>query len=63
MVGKTECVNGVLNQYLRNLVGVNQQNWAEYVGRTEFNCNVAIHLATYGSSFMMAYGVRSDLLT
>ena len=28
-----ECMNGVLNQYLRNLVGVDQGDWADYVGR------------------------------
>jgi hypothetical protein len=33
------------------------------VGRAEFSCNVAMHLATKGSSFVVAYGVRSNLLT
>jgi hypothetical protein len=32
MVGKPEHMNEVLNQYLRNLVGVDQQDWANYVG-------------------------------
>jgi hypothetical protein len=58
-----ECVNGVLNQYLTNLVGVDQRDWADYVGRAEFRSNVAMHLATKGSSFAMACGVRSNLLT
>ena len=57
MDGKTERVNGVLKQYLRNLVGADQGDWADYVGRAEFSCNVATHLATKGSSFMVAYGV------
>jgi hypothetical protein len=58
MVGKTERVN----QYLRNLVGADQRDWVHYVGRAEFSCNVAMHLATKGSSFVVAYGVRSNLL-
>jgi hypothetical protein len=52
-----------IDQYLRNLVGVDQRGWADYVGRAEFHYNVAMHLATKGSSFVMACGVRSNLLT
>ena len=63
MVGKTERVNGVLKQYLRNLVGADQRDWADYVGRAEFSYNVAMHLATKGSSLMLAFGVGSNLLT
>src|SRR6202022_3745377 len=33
MDGKTQRVNGVLKQYLRNLVGADQGDWADYVGR------------------------------
>ncbi len=62
-VWKTERVNGFFNQYLRNLVGADQRDWADYVGRAEYSCNVAMHLATKGSSFVVAYGVRSNLLT
>ena len=36
-------------------MGANQGDWANYVGRAEFSCNVAMHLATKGSSFVMAY--------
>ena len=59
MVGKMEHVNGVLNQYLRNLVGVDQGDWADYVGRAEFNYNVAMHLATKELSFVVAYDVHA----
>ena len=57
--GKTKHVNGDLNQYLKNLVSVDQADWADYVGRAEFSCNVviALHLATKGSSFVMVYKV------
>jgi hypothetical protein len=44
-------------------VGVDQRDWANYVGRAEFSRNVAMHLATKGSSFVVACGVRSNLLT
>jgi hypothetical protein len=63
MVGKTERVNGNLKQYLRNSVRVDQRDWADYVDRAELRCDVAMHLVTMGSSFVMAYGVRSNLLT
>ena len=55
--GKTKRVNEVLKQYLRNLVGADQREWAEYVGRAEFSCNVATHLATKELSFVVAYRV------
>ena len=63
MVGKTKRVNEVLNRYLRNLVGADKRDWADYVGRAEFSCNVAIYLATKGSSFVVAYVMRFNLLT
>ncbi len=44
-------------------MGADQRDWVHYVGRAEFSCNVAMHLATKGSSFMVANGVRSNLLT
>jgi hypothetical protein len=36
MIGKTERVNGILNQYSRNLVGSDQRDWANYVDRAVF---------------------------
>jgi hypothetical protein len=44
-------------------VGADQRDLADYVGRAEFSRNVAMHLATKGSSFVVACGVRSNLLT
>ena len=52
-----EHVNGVSNQYLRHLVSADQQDWVAYVGWAKFSCNVATHLATKGSSFVVAYVV------
>ena len=62
MDGKTKRVNGILKQYLRNLMSVDQRDWADYVGRAEVSYNVAEHLATKEFSFVVAYGVRSTLL-
>ena len=61
-IRKIERVNGFFNQYLRNLVGADQRDWADYVGWAEFGCNVAIHLRTKGSSLVVACGMRSNLL-
>jgi hypothetical protein len=36
MVKKMECMNRVLNYYSRNLVGRDNRDWANYVGRAEF---------------------------
>ena len=40
---RTEHVNGVLNLYLKNLVGADQQNRADYEGQAEFSCDVINH--------------------
>ena len=61
--GKTERVNEVLKQYLRNLVSADQGDWADYVGQAEFSYNVAMHSATKELPFVVAYGVHSNLLT
>ena len=63
MDGKTERVNGVLKQYLRNLVGADQGNWVDDMGSVEFNYNVGMHLATKEFPLVIAYGVHSNLLT
>ena len=48
MVGKTNNMNEVLKKCLRNLVGVDQGDWVDYVGRMEFSWSLAMHLATKG---------------
>jgi hypothetical protein len=57
MVGKTKRVNGILNQYLKILVDVDQLDWANYVGQVKFSCNVTMHLETKWSFFVGAFGV------
>ena len=34
----------------------------DYVGRVKFNCNVAMNLATKGSSFVVAHRVMCSIL-
>jgi hypothetical protein len=34
--GQIERGNGVLNQYFKNYVGVDQKDWGEHLGLTEF---------------------------
>ena len=53
--GKTTRVNGFLKQYLRNFVGVDEKNWAHYMGQVEFIDNVAMISATKELSFVVAY--------
>jgi hypothetical protein len=57
MDGQTKRVNEVLNQYLRNFVITDQQDWADYAGLAEFSDNMATHLATKQSPFKVVYGV------
>ena len=44
-------------------MGADQEDWADYVDQAEFSYNVAMHSATKELSFIVAYGVRSNLLT
>ena len=39
-------------------MGANQREWADYVGRAEFNCNVVTNLVSKGSSLVVAYEVE-----
>lgn len=53
----TKHVNRILNQYLRNFVIVDKQDWMDYVGLAEFSYNVATYLATKQSPFKVTYGM------
>lgn len=58
-IGNRERGNRFLNRYFRNLVGVYQLDWMHYVGQTMFNYNATMHLATKGSSFVVALSVNA----
>ena len=55
--GQTERVNGVLNQYLRNIVSAYQRDWTDYVGLAESSYNAVMHSTTKQSPFVVAYEV------
>jgi hypothetical protein len=57
---QTERVNGISNQYLKNLVRANQQYWVDNVDRAECNINAAMYLVIKMLPFVVAYEV--DLL-
>lgn len=44
--GQTKRVNGILNQYLRNLVSAAQRHWAAYLGQAMCRYNVTTFAAT-----------------
>jgi hypothetical protein len=57
--GQTMHINGVLNQYLRNYVSVDQRDWANYVGLLEYSNNAVTHSMTKKLSFKAAYKMNS----
>ena len=59
ILGKMERVNEVLNQYLRNLVGVDQSDWADSVDGVGLICNVATYFAMKTSVFVMVYELHA----
>ena len=42
-------------------MGADHRDLVHFVGQAEFSCNVAMHLATNGLSFVVANGVLSNL--
>jgi hypothetical protein len=54
--GKTERVNGVLNQYLKNYVNIDQRDWGEHLGLVKFCYNSTMHLVTKMFSFELVLG-------
>ena len=57
---ETKRLNEVSNQYLRNMVCANQQDWVDYVVRLQFSYNISIHSTTKQLFYVVAYEV--DLL-
>jgi hypothetical protein len=46
--------HGVLNQYLKNYVNIDQRDWGEHLGLMEFCYNSITHLASKMSLFELA---------
>jgi hypothetical protein len=53
---QTERVNGVLNQYFKNYVSVDQKDWGEHLSMVEFCYNCIIHSTTKMSLFELMLG-------
>jgi len=54
--GQTEKVNLVIQQFLRNYVAVDQQNWVDHLELAEFCYNNSKHSATGSTPFQMVTG-------
>jgi hypothetical protein len=53
MDGQTERVNSVIQQFLRNYVGVDQQDWVDHLELAKFCYNNSKHSATEATPFKM----------
>jgi hypothetical protein len=53
MDGQTEKVNLVIQQFLRNYVAVDQQDWVDHLELAEFCYNNSKHLTTKATPFQM----------
>jgi len=54
--GQTERVNLVIQQFLRNYVAVDQQDWVDHLELAEFCYNNSTHSATGFTPFQMVTG-------
>jgi hypothetical protein len=54
--GQTERVNLVIQQFLRNYVAADQQDWVDHLELTEFCYNSSEHSATGSTPFQMVMG-------
>ncbi len=54
--GQTDRVNLVIQQFLRNYVTVDQQDWVDHLELTEFCYNNSEHFATRSTPFQMVTG-------
>jgi hypothetical protein len=54
--GQTERVNLVIQQFLRNYVATDQQDWVDHLELVEFCYNNSEHFAIGSSSFQMVIG-------
>jgi hypothetical protein len=54
--GQTERVNLVIQQFLRNYVAVDQQNWVDHLELAEFCYNKSEHSAMGSTPFQMVMG-------
>jgi hypothetical protein len=51
-----EKVSGVLNQYLKNYVGIDCEDWGDHLGLTKFCYNSTMYTMTKMSKFELVLG-------
>jgi hypothetical protein len=61
--GQTERVNLVIEQFLKNYVVVNQQDWVDHLELVEFCYNNSKHSAMGSTPFQMMMSKSSIMLT
>ncbi len=61
--GQTERVNLVIQQFLRNYVAADQQDWVDHLELAEFCYNNSEHLVTRATPFQMVTGKSSIVPT
>jgi hypothetical protein len=54
--GQTEKVNLVIQQFLKNYVATDQQNWVDHLELAEFCYNNSKHFTTKSTPFQMVTG-------
>jgi hypothetical protein len=54
--GQTKRVNLIIQQFLKNYVAANQQDWVDHLELVEFYYNNSKHSATGSTSFQMVTG-------
>jgi hypothetical protein len=54
--GQTERANAIMEQYLRNYVSYQQDDWVDWLPIAEFTANNAVSKTTQVSPFMANYG-------
>jgi transposase InsO family protein len=59
--GQTECINLVMEQYLRAYVNYQQDNWAQYLPLAKFAANNYVSKTTGLSPFFANYGMYPKL--
>lgn len=54
--GQTECINTLLELYLRHFVSAHQRDWAKLLDVVQFSCNLQRSESTHHSPFELATG-------
>ncbi|KAK9181022.1 hypothetical protein WN944_024159 [Citrus x changshan-huyou] len=61
--GQTECINSLLEMYLRHYVSAHQRDWAKLLDVAQFSYNLQLSEATSKSPFEIIMGFRVHLIS